>query len=197
MQYTDFDFVEVFDTIRNEIDEILKRKEKVPEQVFLKAPLLFSQAVKTRNPFYADKAVGLCSLYQFNLTPTMQKIVAATAVARIGGSPSGTFGQIQRNGRNEAVATWMAHLVAAGNGIQEASEKAASLYEINFPKEKPKPASSISKFYEEHFRNLCVLGRPNQQVINEMHESDERLRLSWQLISRNTPRTELHKGERR
>jgi len=197
MQLSQLNFAQVSDEIRNEISELLKQNIKVPEPVFFKAPIMFAEAVRTRNPFYTDKAVTLCNLYDFELTPTMQKVVAATSVARISGAPSGTFEKIQRDGRNEAAAGWTAHLVAVGNTIEEASEKAASLYELNFPHVKPKKASSISKYYEDNFRDRSPLGRTTQQVIEELQENDKELRRYWQEISDNTPRTQKNKGNRR
>lgn len=200
MDFNSLDFGSVVNSINSELGTLIKKKQIVPELVFSKAPMMFASAVLYKNPFYADRALILCQMHNFPLTETMQKVVTASSLSRLSGSPLGTNDQITRAGQNEMACLWMAHLIAAGCNKQEASEKAAELYARAFP-DKPKKASSISKEYDtqrwDKVQSWDFKGRTRQQVINEMHKINEPLKESWTQAAKTVPRTEEHKGERR
>ena len=200
MRLSDLDFVDVVNNVKKEINQMLERGESVPEPVFLKAPMLFGEAVRTYNIAYCSQAVLMCGMYDFTLTPTMQKVVTAAELARFTGESRENPEKLKRDSRNQHACLWVSHLVAVGCTIEEASEIAATMYVDTFPNAKPHKASTISKYWEDKFRNRVVnqmSGKTVHEDILKMHESDPELRIMWRLIKRNVKRTDKHKGNRR
>ncbi|MCH2256278.1 MAG: hypothetical protein MK088_06575 [Alteromonas sp.] len=188
----------VLDDIQQELEDLISSGKVVPEAIFLKAASIFTMAVSTGNCHYADMGIILCKQNEFTPTDTMNAVISASALTRCMDGSRGTKLQIDREARNTAVKVWVAHLIAAGCTLSEASLKAATLFKDTYPNASPKKASSISKLYEKEFRDIVTYGYVTQQEsINKMHMRDEKLNLKWKLIARNTRIEEDLRGNRR
>lgn len=154
----------------------------VPDEVWHGVPGLIFSWVQTKNPHYIDYAVLLFHKHNIPPTKTVMREVARAAGARTTGSPCGTSNEVRKKGANSTVFVWMMHLVAAGESVESAAEKAAYLYSVEFPGLRAKKASSLEKEYPK-FANRVIVKRTMYQDIKLMHERDIELAAYWKLIT--------------
>ena len=115
---------------------------------------LFSQWVKSRNPYYIDIAITKCHKLGIAPSKTMLREVAASSALRLRGAPSGTAKQIIDQNAEALALTWMANMLFAipALSVSAAAEKAAVYYAANFPSNTKKMASTLERYYLKKIR---------------------------------------------
>lgn len=146
-----------------------------------------AQWVESRNPFYIDGAVYLCSTAGIEPPPALVALVAEVARRRfIGEQFNGTADQIDRETAKAQALTLMANLRSAGATTEEASSKAARFMADHYSG-RPLKASSLQKSYpekwrtlENHLRRYCLRGSERhaewQFLFDRLPDADDELR---------------------
>lgn len=146
-----------------------------------------AQWVESRNPFYIDGAVYLCSTAGIEPPPALAALMAEVARRRFTGEQfNGTADQIDRETAKSQALTLMANLRSAGATMEDASSKAARFMADHYSG-RPLKASSLQKAYTDKWRSLenalrkyCFEGSERnaewRDILDKLPDADEELR---------------------
>ncbi|RBP69597.1 hypothetical protein [Marinobacter nauticus] len=116
-----------------------------------------------KNPHRIDLAFSTCLDYDVEPTPTLIKLMAKVATARLNGELSGTPDRLMKENIKGQAFRIILNLVHAGDTLQSATSKAAKWCRDNYPDQKTPKASSLSKDYEKAFRKPDGSGQTQEQ----------------------------------
>lgn len=116
-----------------------------------------------KNPHHIDLAFSTCMDYGVQPPPTLIKVMAEVAAARLNGQLSGTADRLLKDKIKARTFRIVLNLVHAGDTLQDATSKAVRWCREQYPDEKTPKASSLSKDYEKAFRKPDGSGRTQEQ----------------------------------
>jgi hypothetical protein len=112
---------------------------------------------KEKNPHCADLIAMACQQYNFVPPPSVVKVLAEAATARVEGFPAGTAKRLRIENAKHQALRLMANLIYSGDTQEAAGSKAAQWHHDNFPDLKLK-AGTLDQYYRKEYRETGVEG---------------------------------------
>lgn len=142
-----------------------------------------------KNPYHLDMVFAACAEHGVEPTPTIIRIMAEIAIARMNGDLSGTADKLLKTNIRGQLFRIMLNLIHAGDTKKDAASKAAEWASRKFPDQKLYKASSLEKAYEKAFRTPDYSGQTQEQMYFESWDKwkTEEAKTFWQQARENMP----------
>lgn len=149
----------------------------------------YVDATSPKNPYHLDIVFTACAQHGVEPTPTIIRIMAEIAIARMSGDLSGTADKLLKANIRGQLFLIMLNLIHAGDTKKDAASKAAEWANRKFPDQKLYKASSLEKAYEKAFRTLSYDGQTQEQMYFESWDKwkTEEAKIFWQQARQNMP----------
>jgi hypothetical protein len=192
---------------------LLEMKFRAEFQLALFAAQSVQQWIKSRTPYYIDRAVVACAYAGVEPCPALQKEVAEVARRRLNGDVgAGTPDKLAIEAAKQATLLLIANLIHSGEKLGEACSKAARWHEARYPDLKRIKASTLEKYYVAEWRSEGDDGHSKEHrmfhgrsdkygaIISNGWDmlKDEATKAQWKQAANAMPEAgEVLKGERR
>lgn len=146
--------------------------------------------IKSRkNPYHLDMVFAACDEHGVEPTPTIIRIMAEIAIARLRGDLSGTADKLFKANIRGQLFRIMLNLIHAGDTKKDAASKAAEWANQKFPDQKLYKASSLEKAYEKAFRTAKNNGQTQEEMYFESWDKwqTEATKELWQKARKSMP----------
>lgn len=138
--------VKLWETVRDELGP------KMPFPQMMAVANLMRAWKDTKNPYYVDAAVSICSDCAVTPTPAILDAMATVARLRFDRAPAGTADKVKKEALHDKLLTLMMNLVVAGCELPLAARKAQHWQQKAYGVRHYK-ASTLQKHYEDRVKN--------------------------------------------
>lgn len=142
-----------------------------------------------KNPHHIDMVMMVCDENSIEPTPTIIKLAAKVAQARMTGDPAGKPDKLLKENIKRQVFRLMLNLIYAGETLKDAADKAAQWKRDNYPGTHDFKASTLDKEYTQRFRSVHPDGMTAEEFYFKAWDrySTELTTLHWAKIKNALP----------